>query len=164
VSSPDRVSVSTLVAVEPAAAFEAFTADIDRWWKRTPRHRFAPGQQGILCFETGPGGRLVESWGPGPEEAFEVGRVLAWEPGRRLAFEFRFPSFGPGEVTEVEVRFEREGDGTRVSLEHRGWDRLRPDHPARGGLEGGAFVSLIGLYWGDLLTGVRARAERRLSS
>jgi uncharacterized protein YndB with AHSA1/START domain len=159
-SSPDSVRVSTVVAVDPVTAFEAFTGDVDRWWKRTLRHRFAPGQEGILRFEPGPGGRLVETWGPGPEDAFEVGRVLAWEPGRRLVFEFRFTSFAPGEATEVEVRFEPEGDGTRVSLEHRGWDRLRPDHPARGGLEGGAFVTLVGLYWGDLLTAARAHAER----
>jgi len=153
------VCVSTLVTVDPATAFDAFTADIDRWWKRTPRYRVAPGQEGILRFEPGLGGRLVESWGPGPDEAFEVGRVLAWEHGRRLVFEFRFRTFGAGELTEVEVRFEREGDGTRVSLEHRGWDRLRPDHPARGGLEGGAFVSLIGLYWADLLVAVRGHLE-----
>lgn len=163
-SSPDRVAVSTLVAVDPATAFDAFTADIDRWWKRSPRHRFAPGAEGILSFEPGPGGRLVESWGPGPDQSFEVGRVLAWEPGRRLVFEFRFPNFGPGEVTEVEVAFAREGEGTRVNLEHRGWDRLRADHPARGGLEGGAFVSLVGLYWGDLLVLARAHAERRVAS
>ncbi len=51
----------------------------------------------------------------------EVGRVLVWEPGPRLAFTYR------GD-TEVEVRFEASEHGTRVVLEHRGFDRsLAPD-------------------------------------
>ena len=28
----------------------------------------------------------------------------------------------PSEATELEVRFSRGGDGTRVDLEHRGWE------------------------------------------
>jgi uncharacterized protein YndB with AHSA1/START domain len=161
VITPDSVTVTTLVAVDPLTAFEVFTRDIDLWWKRSPRHRFAPGGEGILRFEGGPHGRLVEAWGPTEHEAFEVGRVMAWEPGKRLAFEFRLPSFGPTDKTEVEVRFEPEGEKTRVSLEHRGWDRLPAGHPARHGLEGGAFATLVGLYWGDLLVAARAHLEAR---
>ena len=30
----------------------------------------------------------------------------------------------PGDATEVEVRFLPDGDGTRVELEHRGWENV----------------------------------------
>jgi Activator of Hsp90 ATPase homolog 1-like protein len=43
-----------------------------------------------------------------------------WEPGRRLVFVDR-------RETEVDVRFEPQGEATRVTLEHRGLDRLPPD-------------------------------------
>ena len=62
----------------------------------------------------------------------------------------------PHEVTHVDVRFEAVSSGTRVTLEHRGWDALPLDHPARHGFSGSAFTSIIGLRWADLLTAFRA--------
>jgi hypothetical protein len=59
------------------------------------------------------------------------------------------------------VRFEKVAEGTRVLLEHRGWDGLRRDHPARHGLEGDAWSSMVGLWWAELLTELRVRASRR---
>jgi hypothetical protein len=41
---------------------------------------------------------------------------------------------------------------------HRGWSRIRPDHPARHDLEVAAFVRMMGLWWGDLLTSLRMLA------
>jgi uncharacterized protein YndB with AHSA1/START domain len=82
--------------------------------------------------------------------------VLDWQPGQRLCFEWRQRNFEPGQRTEVEVRFEPAGGGTRVVLEHRGWDRIPAGHPARHGLAGAAFSDMIGLHWGDLVTSYRA--------
>ena len=86
----------------------------------------------------------------------------------RLVFEFRARSFEPGQVTEVEVRFEgvdlegvdREGvgQGTRVTVEHRGWDALGAGHPVRHGLAGTAFTDMMGVWWGDLLAALRRAA------
>jgi len=146
----DRVRVTTVVAVNPRDAFEVFTDEIDRWWRRGPRFR-----DGTLRFEGGPEGRLVEISDEGPGAVFEVGRVLAWEPGSRLQFEWRGRNFAPDEVTEVEVLFEPTGSGTRVTLEHRGWAKLPPGHPVRHGLTGQAFVDKIGLWWGELATSYR---------
>ena len=66
------------------------------------------------------GGRFYERWKDGEE--YEVGRVLAFEPPSRVVFGWRAPSWSAS--TEVEVRFAAEGEGTRVSLEHRGWEAL----------------------------------------
>jgi uncharacterized protein YndB with AHSA1/START domain len=153
----ETARVTTVIAVSPAAAFAIFTEETDRWWRREAMHRFGP-RPGLLRFEGGAGGRLVEVFEDGPP--FEVGKVLVWEPGARLVFEWRGRDFAPDERTEVELRFEPEPDGTRITLEHRGWDALRPGHGARHGLSGTAFEAMIGLFWGDLLTGLRAHARR----
>jgi uncharacterized protein YndB with AHSA1/START domain len=155
VRSTDFVTVTTVVALAPDATFAVFTDEVDAWWRRGPRFRFREDGEGKLAFSEG---RLVESYADG--ERFEVGRVLTWEPGTRLVFEWRDRNFAPGEITEVEVRFEPDRRGTRVTLVHRGWDRLRPDHPARRGSRGGVFVDVLGLWWADQTVSLRAWASR----
>lgn len=148
--------VITYVEVSPLDAFEVFTDEVDLWWRRGPRFR-GGGADSELCFERDATGmRLVER---GRDGVFEIGRVLAWEPGKRLLLEYRLRNFAADECTEVEVSFEARGEGTRVTLEHRGWERLRRDHPARHGLEGEAFSSMIGMHWRDLVSAFRSCAR-----
>jgi len=152
------VRVTTFVRVEPVAAFEVFTRETDAWWRRGPRFRFAGERRGVLRFEPGVGGRLFEHYAD--DDIFEVGKVLVWEPGAWLVFEWRLRNFAPGDRTEVEVRFDpatvADGAGTQVTLEHRGWSALPKEHPARHGLDGNALTSMIGLWWGEILTALRA--------
>src|SRR5262249_31100479 len=103
-------------------------------------------------------GMLLETYGEG--EPFMIGRVLVWEPARRLVFEWRQEGFAPGERTEVEVQFEPALRGTRVTIEHRGWDAFAASHPARHGYTGSAFTGMIGLRWGDALTAFRQATSR----
>jgi hypothetical protein len=153
----ETARVTTFVAVSPNDAFEVFTSEVDLWWRRGPRFR-GGGATSELRFERdGEGRRLVEQSG---EELFEIGRVRVWEPGKRLVLDYRQRNFAPDEKTEVEVRFEASGEGTRVTLEHRGWAAIHGKHPARHGLTGAAFSRLIGLYWGDVLTGYRQHARK----
>lgn len=155
-SNTDAVSVTTVVAVDPATAFAAFTEEIEMWWRPRVKRLFRQDRAGVMKFEPGPGGRLIEVHDDAPGEPFEVGRVLAWVPGQRVMFEWRQGDFGPNDVTEVDVRFEAVKNGTRVTLEHRGWDKLPANHPARHGYTGDAFASMIGLRWADLLTALRS--------
>ena len=53
----DVVTVTTVVAVEPDAAFRLFTEQVDAWWKRGPRFRFLDGHAGMMRFEPGSSGR-----------------------------------------------------------------------------------------------------------
>jgi uncharacterized protein YndB with AHSA1/START domain len=152
-SNAETARVTTFVAVSPDDAFEVFTAEIDVWWRRGARFRGFAGDASELCFEHDTRGRRLVERGGG--QVFEIGRVLVWEPGRRLVFEWRGRNFKPGEITEVELRFESSGEGTRVMLEHRGWQAIRADHPARHGLQERAFGSMIGQFWGDLLSPYR---------
>jgi len=103
------------------------------------------------------GGRLFEAFDGGPADVFEVGRVLVWEPGARLVLEWRLINFAPGERTESRCCSSRDG-GTRVTVEHRGWSAIREDHPARHGLDGPAFIAMIGLWWGELMVSMRGHA------
>ncbi len=156
--STDAVTVSTLVAVDPDNAFRLFTEEVDLWWRRGPLYRPEVKGEGAMRFEPGVGGRLLEVYDESRGDAFEIGRVLIWEPGARLVFDWRARNFEPGEKTVVEVRFERADRGTRVTLEHRGWDSIDAGHPFRRGWTGEAFSSMIGLRWADLLVSLRARA------
>lgn len=151
-SESETARVTTFVQVTPSAAFEVFTSEVDLWWRRGPRFRGGGPASELLFEEDREGRRLIERAG---SEVFEMGRVRVWEPGKRLVLDYRLRNFAPGEKTEVEVRFEASGEGTRVILEHRGWAAIHEGHPARHGLSGEAFSSMIGLWWGDVLTSYR---------
>lgn len=117
-----KAEASVPVPVPPDRAFAAF-ADLGAWWP--PEYTWSRDvlqeiaiepREGGHCYEVGPYGFRCD-----------FGRVLAWEPGRRIAFTWqisprREPEPDPARASEVEVRF---GDG-RVELEHRGFERHGP--------------------------------------
>jgi uncharacterized protein YndB with AHSA1/START domain len=131
VSATDTVTVSIDVAVDPDTAFDVFTNEIDSWYQRGPHSWRYPDRAVGIRFEPRVGGRLLEVHDADSGEGFAFGRVLVWEPGARLVFADLVSSAPPDPVTEVEVRFEAAGEGTRVTLEHRGLDRLPPDVAAQ---------------------------------
>ena len=49
--------------------------------------------------------------------------IVAYEPPARIVLAWK-PNDRPEPPTEVEIHFVPDGDGTIVSLEHRGWDKL----------------------------------------
>jgi SAM-dependent methyltransferase len=108
-----------------------------------------------IVFETGHRGRVVE-------EGFEVGTVLDWSPGERVSLRWLPADWEPGEVTEVEFRFEPDGAGTRVVLEHRGWGGLVGDADDLAGWFAAAVAAPLlraaaPVAFGDWLTDRRAR-------
>jgi len=160
----DRAQAVATVAVAPDAAFRLFTEQMDLWWRRGRRYRVAPGDRGLMAMEPGVGGRVFESWhdAAGVERVREIGRVQVWEPPHRLVFSWRAANVAAHESTEVEVRFTAAPSGhTTVSVEHRGWAAIRPDHPVRHGQPVPSFIRTMGLWWGDLLTALRRAAAGR---
>ena len=159
--SGDQVRVSVSVALEPPLAFRVFTEESDQWWRRGPRFRGSGRNMGVLHLEPRVGGRLFETVDSdaGPQ-VLHTGTVTAWDPPSRLAFEWRSLNFAAGEVTQVEVGFEPTASGTLVTVTHRGWASIRPDHPARHGLDVVAFLRMMGLWWGELMTSLREHAGR----
>lgn len=111
------------VTADPARAFRLFTADIGSWWP-TQTHSLAAGEEQAVrsvVFEERTGGRVYEVAADGTEDPWAT--VLAWEPPTRLVLAWK-PSHRDEPPTEVEVRFTATDSGTRVNLEHRGWERL----------------------------------------
>jgi uncharacterized protein YndB with AHSA1/START domain len=160
--SHDQTRVSVLVEVPPELAYQIFTEDIDLWWRRGLQYRVARGREGTLHLEPGVGGRLFESFQKGGDTALhETGRVTVWNPPHRLTFEWRAINFELADTTEVQVDFEPTRSGTRVTVTHRGWSRIRENHPVRHGLDPDAFVRSMALWWAGLMTSLRERALAR---
>ena len=111
------VRKSVVVAAPVERAWEVFTERIASWW---PLDTHSIGKERIeeMVVEGHEGGRVYERLNSGGEESWAT--VIAWEPPRRLVFSWEITE----PATEVEVRFTAEGEGTRVDLEHRGWERL----------------------------------------
>jgi uncharacterized protein YndB with AHSA1/START domain len=127
-----RKSVEVAVPIEHA--FRVFTEQGASWW---PLATKSVGQEETvdLLFEPRFGGRVFERLRSGQEH--DWGEILAWEPPHRLAFTWH-PGRDAETAQEVEVRFTPTDGGTRLELEHRGWDRLVattdeiPEHFATG--------------------------------
>jgi uncharacterized protein YndB with AHSA1/START domain len=75
-----------------------------------------------------------------------VGEVTIWEPPSRLVYLWHLQR-ERAEATEVEIRFAAVGStGTRVEIEHRGWEALgAEDEPWRDRNHGG-WVTLLPWY------------------
>ena len=119
---PIRKSISVEAPLE--RAFAVFTDGISGWWP-LETHSVGAGRDGVRAesatLEPADGGRLYERMSDGREAAW--GRVLVWEPPHRVVLTWH-PGTPESEATELELRFTAEGEGTRVELEHRGWERL----------------------------------------
>lgn len=149
-----RIMVAMRVPATPERAFDAFTREIALWWRPNDLFRFTPRSPGVLAFEPGEGGRLTETLPSG--KVFEIGRIRAWEPPHRLVFGWRQATFTPEQDTEVEVRFEAVGEETRVTVEHRGWDRTPAEHAAKHGFPNAVFQLRHAEWWRALLMVYRA--------
>jgi uncharacterized protein YndB with AHSA1/START domain len=137
---------SVFVQAPPERAFEVFTEGFGTWWPKS--HSVIAAPQEAAFIEPRLGGRWYERGTDGSE--CDWGRVLACEPPHRLVLSWLLdaefePDPDEAKAAEVEVTFTREGDGTRVELEHRGFERRA---------DGGAAVaeSVAGEGgWGTLL-------------
>lgn len=153
-----RILVALRVPASPERAFEAFTAEIGQWWRPNGLFQFTPRSPGVLTFEPGPEGRLVETLASG--KVFEIGKIRAWEPPRRLVFGWRQASFAPGQDTEVEVTFEAVGEETRVTVQHVGWDGVPQTHVAKHGFPDAIFLRRHAEWWQVLLASFKMAAGK----
>lgn len=134
---PVRRSVVVNRSVEDA--FRVFTEEIGKWWALDVHslsldRTGAPAETAVMEGQVD--GRLYERMSDGIEA--DWGRVLVWEPPRRVAFEWHVT----GTPTEVDVRFTADGDATRVELVHSGFDRLEDAERRRKGYDEGWALGL----------------------
>ena len=131
-----RKSIS--VAAPPERAFEIFTARLDSWWPLAT-HSLAGERTVSAVIEGKEGGRWYEVDADGREGFW--GTVTVWDPPKRLVVAWNVGNRRP-EPTELEVHFLAEGSGTRVELEHRGWERFGPEDKGYEGYSSGWDVVL----------------------
>ena len=120
---PAPVRKSIFVQASQAHAFDVFTRDIGQWWPKS--HKIGTVDVERPIIEPREGGRWYELDVDGTE--CEIGKVAVWDPPSRLILIWQLTpdfKFDPNLVTEVEVLFTAEGDGTRVELEHRDLERF----------------------------------------
>ncbi|MFO1012454.1 MAG: SRPBCC family protein [Caulobacteraceae bacterium] len=154
-----KVIVALRVKANPERAFEVFTRDIGVWWRHNSLFRFTPRSPGTLAFEPGEGGRLTEILPNG--KVFEIGRIRAWEPPRRLVVGWRQATFAPDQDTEVEITFEPVGEETRVSVTHIGWDSVPQTHVAKHSFPDALFLRRHGEWWQSLLASYKITIAER---
>ncbi|MEZ4586933.1 MAG: SRPBCC domain-containing protein [Gemmatimonadales bacterium] len=111
---------SVWIRRDPEAAFRRFTEEIGTWW---PHRSHSVGGDRVVrvVFESGVGGRIFEEHDDG--RRFQWGTVLGWDPPDSVVFSWH-PSRSPDTAQRVTVRFAAEAGGTRLSLEHTGWEAL----------------------------------------
>lgn len=108
-------------------AFRVFTVDALSWWP-VGTHSIHGDDLQEVVFEEREGGEVYELSKSGAKGHWAT--VTAWEPPGRLVLAWNI--LGREAVpTEVEVRFLAEGTGTRVELEHRGWEAIADEAPAK---------------------------------
>ena len=123
-------------------AFRVFTSDTLSWWPTATRSLYE-GKVREIVFEEREGGEVYELSSDGEKGHWAT--VVAWEPPGRLVLAWK-PVKTDALPTEVEVRFTAEGDGTRVELEHRGWEALAEDGAEKRGNYDTGWDHVLELY------------------
>lgn len=124
-SATGPVRRSVTLSVSRDRAFAVFADEMGRWWPR--ENTFAKDAFAGVTVEPGAGGRWIERDAGGGEA--EWGRVLVWEPPRRLVLTWQIapdgtPEPDPARASEVEIGFVAVGASTtRVELERRAFER-----------------------------------------
>jgi uncharacterized protein YndB with AHSA1/START domain len=117
----DAIHKTIRVEADPEHAFSVFTEGIGRWWP-LDRHSIHEADAATVVLEAREGGRLYERSRSGAAAVW--GEILECDPPRLLRYTWHPGHEEGAPMTEIEVRFEPDGDGTRVEFEHRGWERL----------------------------------------
>lgn len=116
-----RKTVTVDCTVEEA--FRVFTSEARSWWP-IATHSIHGDDVEKIVFEEREGGEVYELSATGEKGHWAT--VVGWEPPSRLVLAWNILEREPV-ATEVEIRFLPDGPGTRVELEHRGWDAMAED-------------------------------------
>jgi uncharacterized protein YndB with AHSA1/START domain len=131
---------SIRVECSPQTSFRVFCTEISAWWPGG-----FGGKDSKVSMETRVGGRFFERRADGTE--YVIGLVSAYQPPEVVAFSWRAPSWEF--TTQVEVRFIADGGGTRIELEHSGFEQDEKGE-ARKSYDGG---------WAMILEQYKTRAD-----
>ena len=127
---------SIKVNCSPETSFRVFCEEMSEWWPGG-----FGGKDTKLYLEGRVGGRFYERR---PDETeYQIGKVTAYQPPSFVAFTWRAPSWDVD--TLVEIRFTAEDGGTRIDLEHSGWEQDAKTRDAHKNYDGG-WVTVLGHF------------------
>ena len=113
------------VRATPERAFQAFTAEMARWWPLAT-HSVAQAKAKSCAIEPWVGGRVFETDQAGNTHVW--GQVTRWQPPLGVkagGFAMTWhPGRGPESAQRVAVNFAAAPAGTKVTLIHDGWEVL----------------------------------------
>jgi uncharacterized protein YndB with AHSA1/START domain len=112
-----QIQTDIHVAASPDHVFRVFADDFTLWWPKS--HHIGGEDDYTAIIEPRAGGRWYERGASGAE--CEWGQVLAYDPPQRILLRWGLDhnwQYDPSLDTQVEVTFESENEGTRVTLRH----------------------------------------------
>jgi len=115
----DPITLDFTVACSPEHAFSTWTERISQWWPKGHSVSADPGLEVVI--EPRLGGRIYERTPAGDEH--DWGEITSWDPPRGFGYLWHIAQ-DRSDATDVEIRFEPEGERTRVSIVQSGWERL----------------------------------------
>ena len=122
-------------------AWTVWTERFGQWW---PADHTVTGDAGLtVVLERRLGGRIFERTRDGVEH--DWGEVTIWEPTARLGYLWHLRR-DRTDATEVEIRFREDGTGTRIEIEHSGWERLGADGEMWRDRNHGGWATLLPWY------------------
>lgn len=113
---PIRQNVRVDCPIEDA--FRLFTEAFGDWW---PAALYSQSGDDVetCVMEPWPGGRVFERTRSGDE--FSWGSIVEWDPPHHLRFTWDI-SGGNDDKQAVDVTFDVDADGTKVTVIHSGWE------------------------------------------
>jgi hypothetical protein len=129
----DPVRKSITVGVTRERAFAFYTQRMDAWWPFPEKCVFKERTR-TVTYEPRIGGAVIEESVDG--ERVEWGRILEWNPPTSFRMTWH-PGRDAATAQDLEVRFIAVPEGTRVEIEHRGWEKLLDGRVQRESYTGG---------------------------
>jgi hypothetical protein len=139
---PAPIRKSFRVHAPREKAFGVFLRGMGRWWPL--EHSVLSSPRTDVIVEPRPGGRWYETAADGSTSQW--GRVIEWDEPERALLAWQLNAefvYDPAFETEVEIRFLRDGDGTRIEFEHRGLEAF--------GEAAATVVPMMDAGWGQIL-------------
>ena len=144
----DPIHATVTVRRPPEEAFQVFTRDMGTWWP-VREHSIAVDEYDgrvkveSIVVEERLGGRIYEVMLDGAEATWAT--ILAWDPPHRLVLAWK-PNLSDNPPTEVAVTFSPHQGGTRLELEHRGWERLGSNAESVRSGYGEGWIGVLALF------------------
>lgn len=123
---PEPVVKTIDVPCNQETAFRIFTQNMNAWWPKD-RHSISAKSGAAarsVTMEPKTGGALTEIGHDGTRHHW--GSVREYQPNSRLSLLWHINT-PPEQATLVDIAFEPQGSGTRVTLRHHGWEAMGDD-------------------------------------